>query len=77
MIQVIVNSTTKRQSVIREVTSTPYDVFNELDIDTCSAMITMNGRIISMEDMRKTFGEMDVEDESAVKLNAIIKADGA
>lgn len=77
MISVSVKTNTVRTTVSADVTSTPRSVFADLNIDTSTSMVNLDGAPLSAADFNKTFEELRVADGSVVGLNAIVKADGA
>lgn len=77
MILINVRTNTARRAVSADVTSTPREVFAELDVDTSTSMVNLDGAILSAADFGKTFEELRVADGSTANLNAIVKADGA
>jgi len=77
MVQINVSTNTARKIKNVEITSTPAQVFSELEISTANAMINLDGTILSAVDINSSFEALGVQDGSSVNLNCIIKADGA
>lgn len=66
-----------RNTVIKPVTTTPAEVFEELNIDISTSMVNMAGTTLRGSKLNETFEELGVDDGSTVTLSAIVKADGA
>lgn len=77
MIQVMVRNSTSVRTITTEVTSTPAKAFAEAGIDTSNAKVNLDGQILTATDMNSTFAALGVNDGSSVKLNGVVKADGA
>ena len=77
MIQVLVKTNTGRKTKSVDITSTPAEVFSELEISTASSMINLNGTILSATDLNATFEDLGIKDGDTCNLNSIVKADGA
>lgn len=77
MISVQVKTSTTRQVVSVDTTSTPRDVFNELQISPSGAMINLDGTILSATDLNSSFEQLGVADGQSCNLNCVVKADGA
>lgn len=77
MISINVRSNGARRTVSEDVNTTPRAVFDELDIDTSTSMVNLDGAPLSAGDFAKTFAQLGVAEGATVNLNAIVKADGA
>lgn len=77
MISISVRTNTTRKTVSAEITDTPRTVFSNEMIDTSSAMVNLNGTILSGADFDQTFEALGVVDGTSCNLNSIVKADGA
>lgn len=74
-VQVRTNTTRKTRNV--DITSTPAQVFSDLEISPAGAMINLNGTILSATDLNSTFEALGVTDGTTCNLNSIVKMDGA
>jgi hypothetical protein len=77
MISVNVRTSTTRRAVSTDITATPKSVFAELDIDTSTSSVVLDGARLTASDYVKSFEELGVTDGSTVTMSAIVKADGA
>ena len=63
-------------TVIKPITATPNEVFDEIGLDVSTSVVSMAGARLTGK-LNNTFEELGVEDGTAVTLAAIVKADGA
>lgn len=77
MIQISISTNTVRKTVNAEVTATPFEVFEENNISTAGCQVYVDGERIQGDDFDETFEDLGVDDESAITISCIVKADSA
>lgn len=78
MIQVTIKTNTIRGRVVTaEVSDTPMNVFTREGIDVAGSVPNLDGMTLGVADLNATFEALNVRDGSQVRLNSVVKADGA
>lgn len=75
MIRITVKTNVANETIVKAVTSTPKEVFNELGIDYAGKSVNVNGTPLTGDDINETFEELGVSDGTEVRIHAIVKAD--
>lgn len=78
MIRIEVKNNQGGKKINAELTDTPASLFEKFEVSTASSQVTLNGRILSKDELDDTLGQLGVEEGSQGNiLSAIVKADGA
>ena len=77
MISLTIGTNTDRKNVLVSPTDVLGDVLAANNVSTTSAAIHLNGSLIPGADLRETFEDLGVADESSAMLIAVVKADSA
>ena len=78
MIQIKIKTNTIRDRVVTaEVTSTVISVFESQGIDISGSMTNLNGMTLTATDLNSNFESLGVKDGDSIRLNSVVKADGA
>lgn len=77
MVNVIIKTSTTRQSKVFEPTTTPSEVFQSCGLNSDGVSVRLDGSPLSNADLSKSLEELGVEDGSTATLTSIVKADGA
>ena len=78
MIQVKIKTNTIRDRVVTaELNDSVISVFESQGIDVSGSMTNLNGMTLTATDLNSTFQTLGVNDGETVRLNSVVKADGA
>jgi len=78
MIQVKIKTNTIRDRVVTaELNDSVISVFESQGIDVSGSMTNLNGMTLTATDLNSTFQTLGVNDGEIVRLNSVVKADGA
>jgi len=78
MIQVKIKTNTIRDRVVTaELSDSVISVFESQGIDVSGSMTNLNGMTLTATDLNSTFQTLGVNDGETVRLNSVVKADGA
>ena len=78
MIQVKIKTNTIRDRIVTaELSDKIISVFESQGIDVSGSMTNLNGMTLTAIDLNSTFASLGVNDGDMVRLNSVVKADGA
>lgn len=77
MVKVIIKNTAGNRECVVETTKTPAQILEDVGIDTCGAIVSLNGSPLSPTAFGKTLEASGIKDGETAYLTSIVKADGA
>lgn len=75
MIRITVKTNVANETIVKPVTATPKEVFDELGIEYSGKSVNVNGTPLIGNDINESFESIGVADGTDVKMHAIVKAD--
>lgn len=76
MIRIRVRTNVVDETLIKPVTVTPTEIFDELGVDITGKSVNISGRNLVSTEVNDTFAELGFEDGKDYTMHCIVKADG-